>query len=120
VGRTIVTDDDATSDEEVVPDPDSFTDPVQRVSARRAIAYLGIKAGTPTRHIAVDTVFIGSCMNSRIEELRVAAYVARGRRVKPRVRTLVFPGSASVKHQGETEGLDRRLRDVGFDWREPG
>ena len=72
------------------------------------------------RDIAVDTVFIGSCTNSRIEDLRAAAAVAQGRRVKAGVRTLVVPGSAAVKEQAEAEGLDRVFRDAGFDWREPG
>jgi 3-isopropylmalate/(R)-2-methylmalate dehydratase large subunit len=72
------------------------------------------------REIAVDTVFIGSCTNSRIEDLRAAAAVVRGRRVKSGVRTLVVPGSAAVKHQAEAEGLDRVFVDAGFDWREPG
>ena len=81
---------------------------------------MGLKAGTAMRDIAVDTVFIGSCTNSRIEDLRVAADVARGRQVKRGVRTLVVPGSAAVKAQAESEGLDRVFRDAGFDWREPG
>ena len=81
---------------------------------------MGLKAGTPMRDVAVDTVFIGSCTNSRIEDLRVAADVARGRKVKTGVRTLVVPGSAAVKAQAEAEGLDRVFRDAGFDWREPG
>ena len=103
-----------------VPDPDSFADPAQREAARRSLGYMGLKAGTPIREIQVDTVFIGSCTNSRIEDLRAAADVARGRRVKAGVRTLVVPGSAAVKKQAEAEGLDRVFRDAGFDWREPG
>jgi 3-isopropylmalate/(R)-2-methylmalate dehydratase large subunit len=103
-----------------VPDPDTFTDESARESAKRALIYMGLKAGTPMRDIAVDTVFIGSCTNSRIEDLRVAADVARGRKVKTGVRTLVVPGSASVKAQAESEGLDRVFVDAGFDWREPG
>jgi len=103
-----------------VPDPDAFTDESARESAKRALVYMGLKAGTPMRDIAVDTVFIGSCTNSRIEDLRVAADVARGRKVKSGVRTLVVPGSAAVKVQAESEGLDRVFRDAGFDWREPG
>ena len=103
-----------------VPDPDAFGDESARESAKRALAYMGLKAGTPMRDIAVDTVFIGSCTNSRIEDLRVAADVARGRQVKRGVRTLVVPGSAAVKAQAESEGLDRVFRDAGFDWREPG
>jgi 3-isopropylmalate/(R)-2-methylmalate dehydratase large subunit len=103
-----------------VPDPDSLADESARESARRALAYMGLKAGTPMRDIAVDTVFIGSCTNSRIEDLRIAAGVARGRKVRRGVRTLVVPGSAAVKAQAEAEGLDRVFRDAGFDWREPG
>jgi 3-isopropylmalate/(R)-2-methylmalate dehydratase large subunit len=103
-----------------VPDPDSFADKSARESSKRALAYMGLKAGTPMRDIAVDTVFIGSCTNSRIEDLRAAAAVARGRRVKAGIRTLVVPGSAAVKEQAEAEGLDRVFVDAGFDWREPG
>jgi 3-isopropylmalate/(R)-2-methylmalate dehydratase large subunit len=103
-----------------VPDPHTFADESARESAKRALIYMGLKAGTPMRDIAVDTVFIGSCTNSRIEDLRVAADVARGRKVKAGVRTLVVPGSAAVKAQAESEGLDRVFRDAGFDWREPG
>jgi 3-isopropylmalate/(R)-2-methylmalate dehydratase large subunit len=106
--------------DDVVPDPGSFADESARESAKRALAYMGLKAGTPMRDVTVDTVFIGSCTNSRIEDLRAAAAVARGRRVKPGVRTLVVPGSAAVKAQAEAEGLDRMFRDAGFDWREPG
>jgi 3-isopropylmalate/(R)-2-methylmalate dehydratase large subunit len=106
--------------DEDVPDPESFGDESARESARRALIYMGLKAGTPMRDITVDTVFIGSCTNSRIEDLRVAADVARGRKVKSGVRTLVVPGSAAVKAQAEAEGLDHVFRDAGFDWREPG
>jgi 3-isopropylmalate/(R)-2-methylmalate dehydratase large subunit len=106
--------------DDVVPDPGSFADASARESAKRALAYMGVKAGTPMRDVAVDTVFIGSCTNSRIEDLRAAAAVAQGRRVKAGVRTLVVPGSAAVKAQAEAEGLDRTFRDAGFDWREPG
>ena len=81
---------------------------------------MGLKANTPMRDIAVDTVFIGSCTNSRIEDLRAAAAVAAGRHVKAGVRTLVVPGSVAVKVQAEAEGLDRVFRAAGFDWREPG
>ena len=103
-----------------VPDPETLGDESARESAKRALVYMGLKAGTPMRDIPVDTVFIGSCTNSRIEDLRVAADVARGRRVKAGVRTLVVPGSYAVKVQAEAEGLDRVFRDAGFDWREPG
>jgi 3-isopropylmalate/(R)-2-methylmalate dehydratase large subunit len=103
-----------------VPDPDSFDDPAERESATRALQYMGLKAGTPIRDITIDTVFIGSCTNSRIEDLRAAAEVVRGRHVKSGVRTLVVPGSFAVKQQAEAEGLDHVFRDAGFDWREPG
>jgi 3-isopropylmalate/(R)-2-methylmalate dehydratase large subunit len=112
-GQTITIDD-------VVPGPDSFADPAAREAAQRALGYMGLKAGTPVRDITVDTVFIGSCTNSRIEDLRAAAEVVRGRHVKDGVRTLVVPGSAAVKQQAEAEGLDRVFTAAGFDWREPG
>jgi 3-isopropylmalate/(R)-2-methylmalate dehydratase large subunit len=105
---------------DVVPDPGALADASARDSAKRALAYMGLKAGTPIRDIAVDTVFIGSCTNSRIEDLRAAAEVAQGRRVKDGVRTLVVPGSAAVKAQAEAEGLDKVFVAAGFDWREPG
>src|SRR5437588_2407061 len=104
----------------VVPDPESFDDPAERDAAARALEYMGLKAGTPMKDIAVDTVFIGSCTNSRIEDLRAAATVAHGRHVKSGVRTLVVPGSAAVKAQAEAEGLDKVFREAGFDWREAG
>jgi len=106
--------------DDTVPDPDTFADESARESARRALAYMGLTPGTPMREVAVDTVFIGSCTNSRIEDLRAAADVARGRKVKPGMRTLVVPGSAAVKAQAEAEGLDQIFRAAGFDWREPG
>jgi 3-isopropylmalate/(R)-2-methylmalate dehydratase large subunit len=106
--------------DDVVPDPDSYADESGRESARRALVYMGLKAGTPMRDIPVDTVFIGSCTNSRIEDLRLAAKVAEGNTVKAGVRTLVVPGSAAVKAQAEAEGLDAVFRKAGFDWREPG
>ncbi|MFM8973723.1 MAG: 3-isopropylmalate dehydratase large subunit [Actinomycetota bacterium] len=106
--------------DDVVPSPDDFADPSARDSAARALTYMGLTAGTPMRAVRVDTVFIGSCTNSRIEDLRAAAEVARGRRVRDGVRTLVVPGSAAVKAQAEAEGLDAVFRAAGFDWREPG
>jgi 3-isopropylmalate/(R)-2-methylmalate dehydratase large subunit len=109
-----------TTIDDAVPDPGSFADPAAREAAQRALAYMGLKAGTPMREVAVDTVFIGSCTNSRIEDLRAAAAVVRGRHVKSGVRTLVVPGSAAVKEQAEAEGLDRAFVEAGFDWREPG
>jgi 3-isopropylmalate/(R)-2-methylmalate dehydratase large subunit len=103
-----------------VPSPDSFEDPAARESAQRALAYMGLKAGTPIREIAVDTVFIGSCTNSRLEDLRAAAAVARDRRVRDGLRALVVPGSMAVKAAAEAEGLDDVFRAAGFEWREAG
>ncbi len=103
-----------------IPSPDQFADPNERESAARALEYMGLTAGTPVREVPVDTVFIGSCTNSRIEDLRAAAAVAEGRKVRDGVRTLVVPGSFAVKHQAEAEGLDKVFIEAGFDWREPG
>ena len=144
--RSLATDDDATFDREividastirpsvswgtnpgqtftiddVVPDPGSFEDPVEREAAARALAYMGLTPGTPMREVAVDTVFIGSCTNSRIEDLRAAAEVLRGRTVKAGMRAMVVPGSFAVKHQAEAEGLHTVFIDAGLEWREPG
>jgi 3-isopropylmalate/(R)-2-methylmalate dehydratase large subunit len=88
---------------------------------QRALAYMGLSAGQKLEGVPVENVFIGSCTNSRIEDLRAAAAIVRGRRVAPNVRqALVVPGSGLVKRQAEAEGLDRIFRDAGFDWREPG
>ncbi len=103
-----------------VPDPDAFAEPSVRDAAARALAYMGLTAGTPIREIPVDTVFIGSCTNARLEDLRAAAAVVDGRRIHHRVRGLVVPGSRRVKEQAEAEGLDRIFRSAGFEWREPG
>lgn len=103
-----------------VPAPDSFVDPGEREAAARALSYMGLEAGGELRDIAIDTVFIGSCTNSRIEDLRAAAEVAQGRTVRPGVRTLVVPGSGQVQAQAAKEGLDKILTAAGFDWREPG
>jgi 3-isopropylmalate/(R)-2-methylmalate dehydratase large subunit len=144
--RTLVTDDDAVFEKDVridastlkphvswgtnpsqvlpidalIPSPDDFAVASERESAERALAYMGLTAGTPIRDVAVDTVFIGSCTNSRIEDLRAAAAVAEGRKVKAGMRTLVVPGSFAVKEQAEREGLDKIFVAAGFDWREPG
>ncbi|HMC42819.1 MAG TPA: 3-isopropylmalate dehydratase large subunit [Acidimicrobiales bacterium] len=104
----------------VVPDPDDFLQPSDRDAARRALSYMGLHAGTPIRDIPVDTVFIGSCTNSRLEDLRAAATVLQGRRVRPGLRALVVPGSMDVKAQAEAEGLDRAFSAAGFEWREAG
>ena len=103
-----------------IPSPEDIADPHERDSAVRALEYMGLTAGTPVREIPVDTVFIGSCTNSRIEDLRAAAAVAEGRQVKAGLRTLVVPGSFAVKLQAEAEGLDVIFTTAGFDWREPG
>jgi 3-isopropylmalate/(R)-2-methylmalate dehydratase large subunit len=104
----------------IVPDPDQITDPAERESAARSLAYMGLVGGTPIRAVAVDTVFIGSCTNSRIEDLRAAAAVLDGRHVRAGLRALVVPGSHRVKAQAEEEGLDAIFLAAGFDWREPG
>ncbi|MBA2298201.1 MAG: 3-isopropylmalate dehydratase large subunit [Actinobacteria bacterium] len=104
----------------VVPDPSDYDDPDQRSAAERALTYMGLEAGTPIGEIPVDRVFIGSCTNSRIEDLRAAASVVAGRTVHPSVRALVVPGSASVKRQAEAEGLDRIFATAGFEWRRAG
>ncbi len=103
-----------------VPNPEDLPTPAEREAAVRALAYMGLEAGTPVRSIEVDTVFIGSCTNSRIEDLRIAAGVLAGRRVKQGLRALAVPGSRQVKHQAETEGLDGIFREAGFEWRESG
>jgi 3-isopropylmalate/(R)-2-methylmalate dehydratase large subunit len=104
----------------VVPDPDSFADRQDRDAAARALAYMGLTAGTPMREVAVDTVFLGSCTNSRIEDLREAAAILEGRHARPGLRALVVPGSHRVKAQAEAEGLDKVFVAAGFEWREPG
>ena len=103
-----------------VPDPADIDDPDRRQAVQRSIDYMGLRAGQPLREIAVDTVFIGSCTNGRIEDIRAAAAVAQGRRVADSVRALVVPGSGLVKAQAEEEGLDRILTEAGFEWRDPG
>jgi 3-isopropylmalate/(R)-2-methylmalate dehydratase large subunit len=103
-----------------VPDPASFEDPQRRQAAFRALEYMGLQAGTKITEITIDRVFIGSCTNSRIEDLREAARIARGKQVAPNVRVMVVPGSGLVKRQAEAEGLDVILTKAGFEWREPG
>ena len=144
--RSLVTDDDATFDTEVVldaqalspfvtwgtnpgqglplsaavPDPESMTNDNDKIAAERALEYMGLTAGTPLRDIRVDTVFLGSCTNGRIEDLRAAADVLRGRHVDPAVRMLVVPGSMRVKAQAEAEGLDDVFTAAGAEWRSAG
>ncbi|MEI6300847.1 MAG: 3-isopropylmalate dehydratase large subunit [Betaproteobacteria bacterium] len=104
-----------------VPDPDKEKDPTRREGMERALVYMGLKPNTPMTDIRVDKVFIGSCTNSRIEDLRDAAIVVRGKRVAQNVKlALVVPGSGLVKAQAEKEGLDKIFVDAGFEWREPG
>lgn len=112
-GQTITIDD-------AVPDPDSFAEPSARESAVHALRYMGLRAGTPMRDIEVDTVFIGSCTNGRLADLRAAADVLRGRRVRDGMRALAVPGSAKVKADAEAEGLDKVFTDAGFEWRGAG
>ena len=103
-----------------VPDPADCDDPAERAAAERALAYMALEPGTPIQEIEVDRVFIGSCTNARIEDLREAATVVAGKSVHPRVRALVVPGSAGVKRQAEEEGLDRVFEAAGFEWRRAG
>ena len=143
--RTLTTDDDAVFDRSVVLDAagvtpfvtwgtnpaqgvplgGSGTDPAELVGAEReaalrALDYMGLQAGTPMREVAVDTVFLGSCTNGRMEDLRAAAAIVQGRTVAPGIRALVVPGSMLVKMQAEQEGLDEVFRQAGFDWRSAG
>ena len=103
-----------------VPDPRTITDVNQRQSTERALEYMGLIPNMPITDIKIDTVFIGSCTNSRIEDLRLAAQLARGKSVATGVRAMVVPGSGLVKQQAEQEGLDRLFKDAGFEWREAG
>jgi len=103
-----------------VPHPESIADPSAREVATRALRYMGLEPGTRMREIPVDTVFIGSCTNSRIEDLRLAANVVAGRTVRPGVRAMVVPGSMRVRAQAESEGLDLIFKDAGFEWRAAG
>ncbi|MHB1781407.1 MAG: 3-isopropylmalate dehydratase large subunit [Acidimicrobiales bacterium] len=104
----------------VVPGPSPSADPAERETFERALAYMGLEAGTPIADVRVDTVFLGSCTNSRIEDLRAAATVLDGRHVAPGMRALAVPGSRRVKLQAEQEGLDKIFLAAGFEWREPG
>ena len=111
---------DALAITDAVPNPDKEKDANKRSKMERAIAYMGLKPGQKLTDIKVDTVFIGSCTNSRIEDLRAAAALAEGRKVADGMRALVVPGSGLVKEQAEAEGLDKVFIDAGFEWREPG
>jgi 3-isopropylmalate/(R)-2-methylmalate dehydratase large subunit len=104
----------------IVPDPEDAPDEPTRLSHRRMLDYMGLMPGQRMAGLAIDVVFIGSCANGRIEDIRAAAAVARGRKVAAGVRALVVPGSGRVKQQAEEEGFDRLLIEAGFEWREPG
>ena len=103
-----------------VPDPSELDDPADRATAERALAYMALEPGTPIEEIRIDRVFIGSCTNARIEDLRTAASIVGGRQVHPSVRAMVVPGSAAVRRQAEEEGLDAVFVDAGFEWRRAG
>lgn len=103
-----------------VPDPAEISDPIQRRSVEQALEYMGLQAGTPIEEIPVDRVFIGSCTNGRIEDLRAASEVIQGKKVAANVHAMVVPGSQVVKRQAEAEGLDRIFIEAGFEWRESG
>ncbi|MFT4082429.1 MAG: 3-isopropylmalate dehydratase large subunit [Nocardioides sp.] len=144
--RTLVTDEDATFDAEIVldaaeitpfvtwgtnpgqgvplgsavPSPDDFDDAQDKIAAQKALVYMGLEAGTPMREIKVDTVFLGSCTNGRIEDLRTAAAIIKGHQVDPDTRFLVVPGSARVRLQAEDEGLDLIFKEAGAEWRGAG
>lgn len=103
-----------------IPTPESFSDPVEKASAEKALAYMGLEAGKSLSDYPVDKVFVGSCTNSRIEDIRAAAAVAKGRKVAGHVQAMIVPGSEQVKAQAESEGLDKVFLEAGFEWRLPG
>ena len=103
-----------------VPDPASIADPDKRRAVERALAYMGLQPNTPIKDITIERVFLGSCTNGRIEDLRAAAKVVEGRKVHDGVNAMVVPGSGLVKMQAEAEGLDKIFTAAGFEWREPG
>lgn len=103
-----------------VPDPKDAPTPERRAAMERALAYMGLEPGTPMESIKIDTVFIGSCTNARIEDLRLVAKLVKGKKVAPHVRALIVPGSGLVKHQAEEEGLHEIFLEAGFEWREAG
>ncbi|MBG2875131.1 3-isopropylmalate dehydratase large subunit [Proteus alimentorum] len=106
--------------DQIVPLLNSFNDPVERASAEKALAYMGLSEGVNLTDVAIDKVFIGSCTNSRIEDLRAAAEIAKGHKVASHVQAIVVPGSGPVKAQAEAEGLDKIFIEAGFEWRLPG
>jgi 3-isopropylmalate/(R)-2-methylmalate dehydratase large subunit len=111
---------DVVSIEGVVPDPEAVEDMGKRAAMKRALAYMGLEPGTKITDIKLDRVFIGSCTNARIEDLREVARLVQGKRVNPNVYAMVVPGSGLIKEQAEAEGIDKILIEAGFDWREPG
>jgi 3-isopropylmalate/(R)-2-methylmalate dehydratase large subunit len=111
---------DVVSVQGVVPNPDDIADENKRTSKWRALDYMGLKPGTPITDIAIDRVFIGSCTNGRIEDLREVAKVVEGKTVASTVNAMIVPGSGIVKEQAEAEGLDKIFKAAGFEWREPG
>jgi 3-isopropylmalate/(R)-2-methylmalate dehydratase large subunit len=104
----------------LIPDPQAVEDVERRAALQTALDYMGLKAGAPIAGTPVDWVFIGSCTNSRLSDLRAAAEVARGRKVAPGVRAWIVPGSETVKRDAVSEGLDKIFTEAGFEWREPG
>lgn len=106
--------------EDVVPDPENFTNPVERAGARNALKYMDLKPGTPIKGLKIDKVFLGSCTNGRIEDLRAAADIIKGKNVHAHVRAIVVPGSGRVRRQAEKEGLDKIFTKAGFEWRYAG
>ena len=104
----------------MVPDPESFSEPARREAATRALEYMDLEAGTPIREIAIDRVFLGSCTNARIDDLRAAASIIEGKQVASSVQAMVVPGSGLVKAQAEQEGLDAIFTAAGFEWRDAG
>jgi 3-isopropylmalate/(R)-2-methylmalate dehydratase large subunit len=103
-----------------VPDPAGISDEHRRATKQRALEYMGLKPGTKITDIKLDRVFIGSCTNARIEDLRLVAKLVEGRKVHDGVRAMIVPGSGLVKSQAEAEGLDKIFKTAGFEWREPG
>jgi 3-isopropylmalate/(R)-2-methylmalate dehydratase large subunit len=107
--------------EDKIPDPQQQTNPTKKQGMEKALQYMGLSANAPASEIQLDKVFIGSCTNSRIEDLRAAAAVAKGKKVAANIKlAMVVPGSGLVKQQAENEGLDKIFREAGFEWREPG
>ena len=103
-----------------VPNPGEMATPEEQATAERALTYMGLEGGTPIQDISIDRVFLGSCTNARLEDLRAAAGIVRGKRVHPNVRAMVVPGSTMLKQKAESEGLNEVFQAAGFEWREAG